>query len=76
MSLSVIDRLDAEPEMQQVLNAVKSHPEERRFVVALLSKEPHDPFMQRGLVAFRGQAVVTPAIDNLPRKLGLASHLP
>lgn len=35
MSLAVICRLDAEPEMNRFLEAVKTHPEQRTFVVKL-----------------------------------------
>jgi hypothetical protein len=35
MSLAVVDRLDAEPEMARFLDAVKSHPDQRPFVVRL-----------------------------------------
>jgi hypothetical protein len=35
MSLAVADQLDAEPEMARFLHAVKSHPEQRAFVVQL-----------------------------------------
>jgi hypothetical protein len=47
MSLAVIDRLDAEAEMERFLGAVKAHPEERSFVVGLFLESFSDSFIMR-----------------------------
>jgi hypothetical protein len=44
MSLAVFERLDAEPEMAQFLEAVKAHPEQRAFVVKLFLDSFTDSF--------------------------------
>ncbi len=47
MSLAVVDRLDAEPEMTRFLEAVKAHPEQRAFVVRLFLDSFSDSFHMR-----------------------------
>jgi hypothetical protein len=47
MSLAVIDRLDAEPEMVQFLDAAKAYPAERAFVVKLFLDSFSDSFHMR-----------------------------
>lgn len=47
MSLAVIDRLDAEPEMARFLDEVKAHPEQRPFVVNLFLDALSDSFHMR-----------------------------
>jgi hypothetical protein len=47
MSLAVIDRLDAEPEMAGFLAEVKAHPEQRPFVVKLFLEAFSDTFPMR-----------------------------
>jgi hypothetical protein len=47
MSLAVIDRLDAEPEMSHFLEVVKQHPEERAFVVNLFLNSFSDAFQMK-----------------------------
>ncbi len=36
MSLAVVCRLDAEPQMERLLSAIKAHPDQREFVVNLI----------------------------------------
>ncbi len=47
MSIAVIDRLDAEREMEEFLVEVKAHPEERDFVVRLFLESFADSFYLR-----------------------------
>ena len=47
MSLAVACRLDAEPEMERFLEAVKDHPEQRGFVVKLFLDSFSESFHMR-----------------------------
>ena len=47
MSLAVVCRLDAEPEMTRFLDAVKAHPEQRAFIVRLFIDSFSDSFHLR-----------------------------
>jgi hypothetical protein len=47
MSLAVVDRLDAEPEMAAFLDEVKARPEQRPFVVRLFLDAFSDSFLMR-----------------------------
>jgi hypothetical protein len=47
MSLAVACRLDAEPEMARFLEAVKSHPDERAYIVKLFLDSFSDSFYMR-----------------------------